>query len=37
MPSLIAEAGFSEVGETNVISTATGSISLYRAVKRTGI
>jgi ubiquinone/menaquinone biosynthesis C-methylase UbiE len=31
LPKLMADAGFSEVEETHVIATATGSISLYRA------
>lgn len=34
LPELIEAAGFSEVQETRVIKTATGSISLYSAVKR---
>ena len=34
IPVLIAEAGFSDVREIAVIPTPTGSISLYRAVRR---
>ncbi|HVL02281.1 MAG TPA: methyltransferase domain-containing protein [Dongiaceae bacterium] len=33
LPSLMQEAGFVDVEETRVIPTATGSLSLYRAVK----
>jgi ubiquinone/menaquinone biosynthesis C-methylase UbiE len=35
LPRLMVEAGFADVAETTVIPTATGSISLYRATKRT--
>lgn len=35
LPRLMMQAGFADVDETEVIPTATGSISLYRAVKRT--
>src|SRR5262245_37530499 len=34
LPALMQKAGFAEVSETAVIATSTGSISLYRAVKR---
>ncbi len=34
LPALMQEAGFAEVEETAVIPTLTGSISLYRAVRR---
>ena len=34
LPTLIAGAGFGQVREIAVIPTATGSISLYRAVRR---
>ncbi len=34
LPALIAEAGFAELRESGVIPTATGSITLYRAVRR---
>ncbi|MFQ6005615.1 MAG: class I SAM-dependent methyltransferase [Woeseia sp.] len=33
LPGLIEKAGFSEVTETGIVPTITGSISLYRAVK----
>ena len=33
LPTLMREAGFVEVEETDVFATATGSISIYRAVK----
>lgn len=33
MPLLIHRAGFGHIGETSVIPTVTGSISLYRATK----
>jgi ubiquinone/menaquinone biosynthesis C-methylase UbiE len=34
LPTLIAEAGFAEVRESGLIQTVTGSITLYRAVRR---
>lgn len=34
LPTLMAEAGFTQVQVLDVIPTATGSISLYRAVRR---
>lgn len=34
LPTLMAEAGFTQVRVLDVIPTATGSISLYRAVRR---
>lgn len=33
LPGLMAEAGFIDISETAVIPTATGSISVYRAIK----
>ena len=33
LPSLMREAGFAQVQETSVISTLTGSISLYQAIR----
>jgi len=33
LPSLMEEAGFAQVKETRVISTPTGSISLYQAIR----
>jgi SAM-dependent methyltransferase len=33
LPGLMAEAGFIDISETMVIPTATGSISIYRAIK----
>lgn len=34
LPQLLSEVGFSDIRETAVVSTVTGSISLYRAVRR---
>jgi len=34
LPELMAEVGFADVWETQVIDTTTGSISLYRATRR---
>ena len=34
LPTLMAEVGFGQVREIDLIPTATGSISLYRAVRR---
>lgn len=33
LPILMSEVGFSNVEETDVVPTVTGSISLYRAVR----
>jgi hypothetical protein len=34
LPALMAEVGFAAVDETHVFETASGSISIYRAMRR---